>query len=814
MKVSYRWLSDYVDLSGYTAQDLAELLTRGGIEVDVIEERNRGVSGVVVGFVKEKGKHPDADKLSVCQVDAGTGELLQIVCGAPNVAAGQKVPVALIGATLPDGLKIKKAKLRGVESQGMICSARELGLNEKLLPKELQEGILVLPENLPVGAGIVEALALDDQVLELDLTPNRSDCLSMIGVAFEVGAILDRKARLPEANVARFETGEIRAADKFSVSISAPEHCFRYAARVIEGVRPAPSPLWLQNRLMAAGIRPINNIVDVTNYVMLEYGQPLHAFDADRLAGGRIEVRLAREGETIVTLDGVTRKLDTGMLVIADAEKAVALAGVMGGADSEVTEGTTRILLESAHFAGNTVRRTSRQLGLRSEASLRFEKEVNPEGVILALDRAAALIAELAGGRVAAGITEAAVRTHERKTVRLSLEKLNRYLGTSLDAETVAGIFTRLSFECERDGADLAVTVPGRRVDISRDVDLIEEAARIYGYDRIPSTLVSGATTPGRLTKPQLIRRRIRQLLASDGFFETINYSLGHPGKSRRFPALDRDAVPIRVAMPMSEERSLLRTSLIPHLLDAAANNRNRNATDLALFEIGSVFIHRAERLEGLPEEKHRLGLLMSGRRYPDSWTGDAGQADFYDLKGAVEKLLAYLGIAGVEWRAARLEGLHPGRAAEIVVSRGGESVVAGWLGQIHPSLQEEWELGETYAAEMELSILYECADFDVAYATLPRYPSVARDIAVVVGRSVEAARLTEKVREAAGPLLESVRVFDVYADERLGADKKSVAMALVFRHAERTLTDEEVAEAHERIVAALAESFGAELRG
>jgi len=464
MRVSYQWLKEYIDLSGVSPEELAELMTRGGIEIDTVEQRNQGVSNVVVGHVLEKEKHPDADKLSVCKVDAGTGETLQIVCGAPNVAAGQKVPVALIGAKLPGGIAIKRAKLRGVESQGMICSAKELGINDKLLPKDMQEGILVLPADSEIGTPITEYLALDDAVLELDLTPNRSDCLSMLGVAYEAAALTGRQVKLPDTRV---ESGALKAADKIAVTISAPEHCFRYAARYVQGVKIGPSPQWMQNRLIAAGVRPINNIVDITNYVMLEYGQPLHAFDADKL-GGRIEVRLARPGETMVTLDDQERKLDPDMLLITDGERPVALAGVMGGANTEVSDETVNVVLESAEFDAATVRRTSRRLGLRSEASLRFEKGVDPARVVPAVDRAAALMALYAGGTVLDGIVQAVVREAEPAVVSVTLAKINGHLGTSLTAVEVQEIFARLEFESAvSEGGVFTVKVPTRRGDIS-----------------------------------------------------------------------------------------------------------------------------------------------------------------------------------------------------------------------------------------------------------------------------------------------------------------------------------------------------------
>jgi phenylalanyl-tRNA synthetase beta chain len=807
MKVSMRWLSQYVDLTGYTGEQLAERLTRSGIEVDAVEKRNKGVSGVVAGEVKTREKHPDADKLSVCTVDVGGGELLQIVCGAPNVAAGQKVPVALVGATLPGGVKIKRAKLRGVESQGMICSAKELGMNDKLLPKELQEGILVLPENVEIGKDVVELLELDDEVLELDLTPNRSDCLSMIGVAYEVAAILGRPVTVPSANVREGE-GK-RAQDAFSVTIEAPEGCSMYTARLIEGVKIGPSPLWMQNRLMAAGIRPINNVVDVTNYVMLEYGQPLHAFDADRLAGGQIRVRYAGAGETITTLDDEERRLEPHMLVIADAEKAVALAGVMGGANSEVTASTARILLESAKFDGGTVRKTSRELGLRSESSLRFEKEVNPHAVVEALNRAAALIVETAGGAAAAGVVKAETRSFSEPVIGLSADRVNRYLGTQLSVDEMKSIFDRLRFSYAVKGDALEVTVPLRRGDISRDVDLIEEIARLYGYDNIPATPISGVTTPGGRTRSQRIRLEVGRYLNAAGLHEVILYSFTHPDRIAEFPGLYPHIKPVALSMPMSVERSVLRTSLIPHLIDTAVYNRNRNVDDVAVFEIGSVFLTEEERLTKQPEEKMLVSALWTGKREEKHWSGKPVPVDFYDLKGVLDGLFRHLDVRGVTYRVAAFDKLHPGRAAEIFA---GDRRI-GVIGQLHPELQRRYDLEDTYVFEIELDALVSNANFAITYETLPKYPSIARDIAVVVDKSVPVANLIAAVREAGGDWLRSVEVFDVYAGEKIGAGKKSVALSLVYRADDRTLTDDEVNERNQSVIERLERTYSAELR-
>ncbi|WP_276354714.1 phenylalanine--tRNA ligase subunit beta [Cohnella caldifontis] len=814
MNVSYRWLSDYIDVSGIEPEGLAEKLTRGGIEIDAVRSRNLGVSKVVVGYVKTREKHPDADKLNVCTVDAGQGEDLQIVCGAPNVAAGQKVPVALIGAKLPGGLEIKRAKLRGVESQGMICSARELGINDKLLPKELQEGILVLPPDAAVGADAVHLLGLDDHVLELDLTPNRSDCLSLLGVAHEVSALTGRPVKLPQPERDLIE-GADKTADRVSVTVQEPELCPIYSARYIRGVKIGPSPLWMQNRLIAAGIRPISNIVDITNYVMLEYGQPLHAFDAAKVAGGHIEVRLAREGETLETLDGQVRKLDPRMLVIADAEKAIALAGVMGGANSEVAPDTTEIILESAKFDGGVVRKTSRQLGLRSEASARFEKEVDPGRVAAALDRAADLMVRYAGGHAAKGAATAVAEIPVPAVIDLALSRANGLLGTELSALEVQTLLARLGFHAEsaKDGL-WRVTVPTRRGDIRREVDLIEEVARLHGYDEIPTTPIEGPTTTGALTTAQAIRRELRTTLTRAGLSEAISYSVTSPERASMFAELAQGARPIALAMPMSEERSVLRTTMLPGLLEAAAYNLSRKNGDVALLEIGSVYHTQEESLTRLPHEKPRLSILLAGHLRPAGWNRKAEPVDFYDAKGLLEAAFARLGMGElVDYEAASPDGFHPGRTAAVKLRAGHGSETIGYVGQLHPELQRAFDLPDAFAAEIELAPVYESANRRILYRTLPKFPSAERDLAVVVDDAVTGGALTEAVRKAAGELLESVSVFDVYAGERLGQGRKSVALAMVYRHADRTLTDEEVADVHSRVLAELEQSFGAELR-
>lgn len=815
MRVSTEWLSTYISLEGVSAEELASRITSAGIEIDVIEDRNQGINKVVVGYVKSKEKHPDADKLNICIVDAGQEEDLQIVCGAKNVDAGQKVPVAMIGAKLPGGFDIKKAKLRGVLSQGMICSAKELGMNDKLLPKDLQEGILVLPADTEVGVPITKVLGLDDKVLELDLTPNRSDCLSMIGTAYEVSAILGREISLPKPDKELLEVSDA-AGNHVSVSIDAIEQCPHYTARYITGVTVGASPLWMQNRLMAAGVRPINNIVDITNYVMLEYGQPLHAFDADQLADGAVHIRMAKEGETMTTLDGQERRLEPHMLVITAGDKPVALAGVMGGLDSEVTDGTVNIFLESANFDGGTVRKTSRQLGLRSEASSRFEKEVDAAMVIPALNRAAALMAKYAGGKVHQGIVEAGEEAAKPKVIELSLEKLNRYLGTDLSLLEVKTIFARLHFACgDVETGMIEVQVPTRRGDIQFDVDLIEEIARLYGYDNIPTTAIEGPTTPGALTKSQALRRGIRHLMTHAGWQEVLGYSFIHPQQAEEFTSLGDGGKAVKLAMPMSEDRGVLRTSLIPQLLDIAAYNANRKHSDLALFEIGNLFHTHEDTLTKQPLERPVLGLLLTGRLGNKQWNVQPEKVDFFDLKGALETVFDVLGMDSekISYEADQPDGFHPGRSASVYVQDGENKIKLGTLGQLHPQIQQDKDLQDTYVAEILLDPIYLLANNRVQYRDLPRFPAMERDLAIVVNETVEAGSLIRVIRENAGELLQNVQVFDVFTGSKLGEGKKSVAISLTYRHQDRTLTDEEVAAANEKAVQALEQSFGAELR-
>ncbi|SDH34240.1 phenylalanyl-tRNA synthetase beta subunit [Alteribacillus persepolensis] len=805
MLVSYQWLKEYVDISDLTAEETAEKLTRGGVEVDLLHPRSEGLDHIVVGFVEECEQHPNADKLRICQVNTGS-ETAQIICGAPNVAAGQKVAVAKPGAVLPGGMKIKKAKLRGEASEGMICSLQELGIEQKLVAKEFMDGIYVFPEDAEVGADAVNELGLRDTVLELDLTPNRSDCLSMIGIAYEMAALLDRGVQLPDAS---FTAASESAANKVSVRVDVPEDNPYYSAKVIKEVTIGPSPLWMQNRLTAAGIRPINNVVDITNYVLIEYGQPLHAFDLDRFGSESIVVRRAQEEETITTLDEEVRTLSSEHMVITNGEEPTALAGVMGGAFSEVQEDTTAILLEAAYFTPARVRKTSKDTGLRSESSIRFEKGIDQNRVEEASARAAYLLERYAGGKVLDGTVEEDHRVQEKHVMTTDTNRVNQLLGMDITQDDIVSIFRRLRLHTEVDGENIAVEASTRRPDLRIEEDLIEEVARLYGYDYIPTTLPHGTTTPGGLSTEQKDRRTIRRFLETSGLHEAITYSLTSPDRVKRFLLSDVPGT-VDVSLPMSEERSTMRTSLIPHLLDTVQYNRNRQINDTALFELGSVFIGEESSLSRQPEEKKVLAGAVTGLWDVHLWQGEKKKTDFFVVKGILEGLFKEVGIGDQALFApSRHNDLHPGRSADVSIN----GRTFGFIGQVHPNVEKEWGIKETYVFQLDLDILLSADKEPTSYATLPRYPSISRDIALVVGEDVAAGEVKQVIEEAGGELLKQVTLFDVYEGENLEVGKKSLAFSLVYLDPERTLTDEEVTKTHEHVLAELTDKVQAVLR-
>ncbi|MCD7032831.1 phenylalanine--tRNA ligase subunit beta [Metabacillus sp. GX 13764] len=804
MLVSYKWLKEYVDLDGYEADVLAEKITRSGIEVESVEVRNEGITGVVIGHVLEREQHPDADKLNKCLVDIGEEEPVQIICGAPNVEKGQKVAVAKTGAVLPGNFKIKRAKLRGEESNGMICSLQELGMEGKLVPKEYAEGIFVFPSDAVPGEDALRALNLDDQVLELGLTPNRSDCLSMLGVAHEVAAILDRSVRYPELS---YHAEAEKASDAVSITIEDKEANPYYAAKIIRNVTIAPSPLWMQTRLMAAGIRPHNNVVDITNFVLLEYGQPLHAFDLDKFGSSEVVIRKAKEGEKIVTLDDQERELKSSHLVITNGSVPQAIAGVMGGADSEVQSDTKNILLESAYFDGQTVRQASKDHGLRSEASARFEKGVDPNRVLPAAERAAQLMALYAGGEVLDGTAEEKHKDWEPAVISISAGKIESVLGMEISAEDVGSIFRRLGFKTDRNEDVFTVTIPTRRGDITIEEDLVEEAARLYGYDNIPSTLPVTESVPGMLTEYQSKRRKVRRYLEGAGLYQAITYSLTGKDKAAKYALNETELT--ELSLPMSEDRSVLRLSLLPHLIDVLRHNLARQTDQAAVYEIGSVYLSNGK--ENRPSEREHAAGAITGLWLSQPWQGEKKPADFYVLKGILEGLFDQLGLEEkMIFKQAKREGMHPGRTAEVFLN--GE--LAGFIGQLHPSVQKQNDLTDTYVFELDLTKLMEADSEGVSYSVIPRFPGITRDIALVTSKETAAGDLRSAIIAAGGKLLKEVSVFDVYEGDRLEEGKKSIAFSLKYMDPERTLTDEEVAASYSKIMKAAEEKFGAVLRG
>lgn len=801
MLVSLNWLKQYVDIEGIAPEELAEKITRSGIEVDAVIDRSQGMTNIVVGYVVSKEKHPDADKLNICQVEVGEGDVRQIICGAPNVAAGQKVIVALPGARLPGGIKIKKAKMRGQESNGMICSLQELGVEGRVVPKAYADGIYVLPEDAVPGSDALEIVGLRDIVLELGLTPNRSDALSMLGVAYEVAAILSKEVKLPEI---QYETISEKAEDYINVRVEAKENPL-YAAKVVKNVKIAESPLWLQHYLMAAGVRPHNNVVDITNYILMEYGQPLHAFDYDSLNSKEIVVRLAHEGEKIVTLDEQERTLNAHNLVITNGVEPVAVAGVMGGANSEVTNETTTVVIEAAYFEGLSVRRTSKELGLRSDSSARFEKGVDPNRVLLAGERAAQMLADIAGGEVLDGTVLVDDLDKTPARVVVSPDYINSRLGMKISLEEMLSILNRLQFDVEAANGLLIIDVPTRRQDIKIEEDIIEEIARLYGYDEIPMTLPEGNEQVGGLTPYQAKRRIVRNVLEGAGLYQAITYSLTSDELAQKFALKVEDTT--KLLMPMSEERSTLRQSLIPHLVEAASYNVARKADSVALYEIGSVFLGQTE--EQLPYEEEHIAFALTGKWVDHTWQGEKLNVDFFVAKGIIESVFEKLGLTDrLSFSKTTVDGLHPGQTAAIFLD--GEKI--GLIGGLHPTERKLYDLKETYVAELNLKAILAATVEDLVYAPVPRFPAMTRDIALELDRSKPAGEIVEIIRQAGTKLLKEVKVFDVYEGEKMEAGKKSVAFSLTYFDPERTLTDDEVVNAHNKVLKALTEA-GAELR-
>lgn len=804
MLVSYQWLKEYVQLTDVTAKELGDKLSVTGIEVEGIENIASGLKKIVVGYVTECVDHPDSDHLHLCQVEVAPGEVTQIVCGAPNVAAGQKVIVALPGARIGDNIKIKKGKMRGQVSNGMICALQELGISDSVAPKEYADGIFVLPADAPVGADALAYLGLDDDIIELSITPNRADALSMHGVAYEVGAIYDVTPHFPAIHLTEKAAP---AAEELQVTVEPTSGALEYHLRVIDNVQIAPSPLWLQMLLIKEGIRPINNVVDVTNYLLLEYGQPMHAFDYDGLKSKEILVRKAQAGETLVTLDGETRNLTGEDIVITNGSVPVALGGVMGGLDSEITEKTTKVVLEAALFDPKSVRLTSKRFNLRSESSARFEKGINNGTIVEALDRAASLIAELAGGTSYAGILTAAQLAKAEPQVAVTLSTINGYLGTNLTNEDVEKIFQQLGFPCLVAGETFTVTIPLRRWDIAIAADLVEEVARIYGYDNLPTTLPSGTTTAGTLTQNQRFVRSLRASLNGAGLLEAISYALTTPKKAQQF-TLDNSNL-TRLMWPMSEERSVLRLNLISGLLDDFAFNLARKNTNLAYYEIGRIFHQEGDSTKTLPEERNHLAVALTGELPSGNWQGAGSKVDFYTLKGLLERVLGTFGITDYRLEpTSALKDFHPGRSGVIYL---GEEA-AGVIGQIHPQVANDYEVTETYAFELDLATVFNHAE-KIQYQVVTKFPAVKRDLALLLAEEVTNAEVQKVIFGNGGAYLKEVTVFDVYQGKGIAGGEKSLAYSLTFSNPEATMTEEQINSAFAKIQTALQEKLNATIR-
>jgi len=797
MLVSYNWLKQYTNVVD-NANALAEKITRGGIEVEGVEYLAEEISNVVVGYVVSKEKHPDAEKLNVCQVNVGEEENLQIVCGAPNVDAGQYVIVAKVGAKLP-GIKIKKAKLRGVESQGMICSLAELGLSKSVVPKNYQEGIYVFETEQELGSDVVEVLGLNDYILDLSITPNRADALSMRGLTYELGALYNNKVDFNDV-----EKEENYEATSLQVAIES-DSCRNYVGQIVKNVEVKSSPLWLQTRLMNSGIRPINNIVDITNYVLLEFGQPMHAFDKD-LVGDKIVVRDAKEGEVLETLDGEERKLQASDLVITDGTRAIALGGVMGGKNTEVSEETKNIILESAYFNPTSVRRTSATHGLRSDSSARFEKGIDPNMQKAALARAVELILELCPNAVVES-SVGVVNKEEEKVVEITTSYINNYLGITLSTEEIAAILEGLSFTVEVTGENLVVKVPTRRPDISIKQDLVEEVIRIYGYDNLASTLPKfSKTTKGGLTYSQRMVRDLRAVYASLGFNDTINYSLVSEEEATEYTLEDHHKV--RLLMPMTETHSTLRQSLVPGLLNTVQYNVARKQKDLKLLEIGRVFFGSGDD-NIQPKETLYLSAALTGEERATKWLKESSSLDFFAAKGYLEVVFDRLGLdEKVTYKKSKLEGMHPGRFAEVYL--GGKRI--GFIGEVHPQVADKLGLNTTYVFEINLDEVISESKVKPKYEEVTKYPEITRDIAMLVDVKDEYQNIYNVIESVNSKLITKVELFDLYVGAELLVGKKSLALTITYSDKQKTLTDEEVTAVHDKVLSALTE-YGAIIR-
>ncbi len=810
MQVSMKWLQDYIELDE-SAEVLADKYTMAGVPVENVIRADAGLDKVVTGRLDKVEKHPDSDHLLVCTVNIGKEEPVQIVTGAPNVAEGQVVPVALVGAHLPNGQKISKGKLRGVASNGMLCSAGELHLDLESLPEEQKTGIYILPEDTPVGVPARDVLGLDDVVLEFELTANRGDCFSVFGLVREAAVLTGKEPKWPEIKVR--EDDEAKAADMVHIGIDAPELCSRFSARVLKNVKLGPSPEWMQKRLEGAGIRAINNVVDVTNFVMVELGQPMHAYDYDQVAGHSLTARRAVAGENLHTLDDSSRTAKGDELVIADAEKPAGLAGIMGGLETEITENTTTVVLEAASFNGPSIRRTSRACGLHSEASGRFERGVDVTKTIRALDRAAQLLQDMGACTVAQGVVDVYPEPRPEVFVDFTAEEINRRLGTEIPSSEMKEILEKLGFEANETGeGSYRVLVPSWRNDVTLMEDISEEIARIHGYDNIPATLPYGRAVQGGQSPEQNFIDKIKSVLVGLGMCEELSFGFTHPSvfDKLRIPEDSplRQAVPIM--NPLTDEYPLVRTTLLSGIFENTVRNYSRKNEDVRLFEIAPVFYPKALPVTEQPDQVMKLAGLIMGRRNAIGWNQSKDEVDFYDMKGIVEELLKQLSISKYTVEAGEHHAMHPGKTA---LFKKGREVIAA-VGEVHPAVASSFGIPKKmYIFEMDIETLMKYTARNFRYEHLPKYPAITRDLAILVDDNVAAGEVEQVIEKNGGRQFREATLFDVYTGKQIADGKKSLAFTIRFQSEERTLTDEEADTAFNNIVSAISKKFNAELR-
>lgn len=794
MKLPMSWLSDYTDITGVSPKEYADKLTMSGSKVEGVENLGADIDKVVVGKVVSCEMHPDSDHLHICMVDVGEAEPIQIVCGAPNVAAGQKVPVALNGSTLPGGVKIKKGKLRGVMSNGMICSHEELGIEPSRLGYEPEYGILVLPEDAVIGSDVKELYGLNENVVEFEITSNRPDCFSIIGLARETAATFKKPFSIPEVKVN--ETGgDIH--DMIAVEIIDKDKCKRYNARVVKNAKIEPSPKWMRERLEACGIRAINNIVDITNYVLLEYGQPMHAFDIRDIAGGKITIRRAADGEEIKTLDGQDRKLVNDDLVIADESGAIAIAGVMGGFNSEIKPDTTTVVFESAMFEASSVRLTAQRVGLRTEASSRYEKGLDYHNTVPAIERACQLVDMLGCGENVSGMIDEMGNVEGEISIEFRPDKINAFLGTDIPADEMVRILTALEVKVDTDS--MTLTPPSFRPDLQAEADIAEEVARFYGYDVIPTSLLRGETTVGAKTPEQLTADTLNSVLTSQGMYEIYTYTFQSPAMLDKLniPADSELRNRVKIANPLGEDTSVMRTTMAGSMLEILARNYNYRNKSAKLFELGKTY--RPNGPGELPDEPQTLMLGMYGG------------VDFYDIKGVCEEIFERLHIANVEYEAVADDPVyHPGRTAKVIIN----GKRAGIIGEVHPAVLRNFDIGtKAYMGELDFDALFKAADHNIKYKPLTKFPAVTRDFSILTDKMTPVAEIEKVMKKAGGKLLTHLELSDVYTGEQIPDGKKSVMYKAEFKAPDRSLTGEEADNLHAKIVKALGEKLGAELR-